>query len=92
MAETTISVDETESELDSRANDVQNTQSNETLITHSQVPQHSSTTVPLGFNFNSIEHSRRIIANNLSSTIEEINPFLNLSRSVSYYKRYFVFM
>ncbi|XP_011498333.1 PREDICTED: RING finger and transmembrane domain-containing protein 1-like [Ceratosolen solmsi marchali] len=81
MAETTINMNGTELELDSRINVNQNTQSNGTHVTHPHTPHRSNIAVPLGFNFNSMERSRRFIASNISSMIEEINPFTNLSRS-----------
>ncbi|OXU20293.1 hypothetical protein TSAR_013929 [Trichomalopsis sarcophagae] len=86
MADTTITVtvSEAESETDPRrvnVNVMPTTQPNGILMTHSHVPQNPNGTVTLGFNFNPMEDSRRIIADNLSTTIGEISPLINLSRS-----------
>lgn len=83
MTDTTITVDEPEADSESRSNNVaQNTQPSGILMTHSHSPQSSNPTLTLGFNFNHMEDPRRIIADNLS-TIGEISPLINLSRSVS---------
>lgn len=90
MADTAITVDEPEIESESRnSNAAQNTQPSGILMTHSHTSQNSNPTLTLGFNFNHMEDPRRIIADNLS-TIGEISPLINLSRSVSYNKYIFL--
>ncbi|OXU16875.1 hypothetical protein TSAR_006317 [Trichomalopsis sarcophagae] len=72
MADTTITVSEAESETDPTKNNVNvtlTTQPNGILVTHSHVPQNPNGTATLGLNFNPMEDSRRIIADNLSTTI-----------------------
>lgn len=93
MADTTITVSEAESDTDPRrvsVNVTQSTQPSGILMTHSHVPQNPNGTINLGFNFNPMEDSRRIIADNLSTTIGEIRPLINLSRSVSFINCYSV--
>ena len=87
MADTAITVAEPEPESEPRRA-VQSTQPTGILMTHSHVPQNPNTII-LGFNFNPMEDSRRIIADNLSTTIGEISPLINLSRSVCLQQRHF---
>lgn len=82
MADTAITVESDPDAEPSRVNAAQISQPNGILMTHSHTPQSSNGPLRLGFNFNPMEDSRRIIANNLS-TIGEISPLINLSRSVS---------
>ncbi|XP_014204820.1 RING finger and transmembrane domain-containing protein 2 [Copidosoma floridanum] len=82
MADTAITVEEAEPESEPRrASTTESAQSTGILMTHSHPPPNSNTALAtLGFHFNPMEDSRRIIANNLSS-IGEISPLISLSRS-----------
>ncbi|KAJ8675681.1 hypothetical protein QAD02_011467 [Eretmocerus hayati] len=82
MADTAITVEEGEPESElRRGGSTPSTQSPGILVPHSHLPQNSNPTLMLGFNFNQMDDPRRIIADNLSSTIGEISPLINLSRS-----------
>ncbi|XP_058810709.1 RING finger and transmembrane domain-containing protein 2-like isoform X2 [Phymastichus coffea] len=80
MADTAITVESESDAEPSRSSVAQTNHQNGILMTHSHTPQSSSGPIRLGFNFNPMEDSRRIIAHNLS-TIGEISPLINLSRS-----------
>lgn len=64
-------------------NQVAAVQTVSTILPQNSAPSISSGPLSISFNFNSVEDSTRMLANNLTSTIGEISPLINFSRSVS---------